>query len=80
MIFFILFAICAPIAVIAFVGWLFTSVVLGLMTSAEKSLTSFSGGRVVFAVGYAIVACLFLYAIGNGLYLAFSFITTVFFH
>jgi hypothetical protein len=51
--------------------------VRGLLTCAERSLASFAGGHVISALLYLIPAELFLYALGEGVYLGGSFFTTV---
>jgi len=53
------------------------SAVRGLLTCAERSLASFAGGHVISALLYLIPAELFLYALGEGVYLGGSFFTTV---
>jgi hypothetical protein len=71
-------AICAVIAIIALLLWLGLVSVEAFLECAGKALAGFSDKRSLIGLLYLILAGVFLYLIGNGLYLAWSFFTTVF--
>lgn len=81
MIWFVLFLIgggCALMCAAALLLWLGFSVVQGVIRCREQLLTNLSSGHVIPALLYVIPTGLFLYALIDGLRLAFSFYMTVF--
>jgi hypothetical protein len=80
MLWFLLFLISilwTMVAIIAVILWLGVVAAQSLLTCAERSLTSFADGHAILGLLYLVPAALFVYALGDGLYLAFSFCQAV---
>jgi hypothetical protein len=69
--------LCALICAASLVIWLGATVVQGVLTCVGRVLENLNTGRVIVGLLYLIPTGLFLYAIGEGVCLAYSFVTTV---
>ena len=80
MIWFIIFLLgipCLVLAMGAWAVWLGIASVQALLTCIEKSLVNFSDGHAILGTLYLVPAGLFICALGEGIYLACSFVMAV---
>jgi hypothetical protein len=69
--------ICVPLFLASGLLWLAASIVEALVTCLERSFAGFANGRLIVAALYLIPATAFTWAIGDGIYLACSFVQAV---
>jgi hypothetical protein len=78
LIFLLIGAVCAILCVASLLVWLTAAAVQGFADCAAKSLANLTDRRAIVGLLYLIPAGLLLYAIGDGLCLAWSFCAAVF--
>jgi len=65
------------VCVLSFIVWLGAAVISSFLDCVQKSLAGFTDGHAIIGLLYLIPVGMLLYAIGDGLYLAFSFCQAV---